>query len=81
MGKPGLPELAAGHPVFYKYLRIMKTLLDQINDQIDNFQANTTLQVEKANKAAGARARKASLELEKKLKEFRKKSLEFEKKI
>lgn len=59
----------------------MKTLLDQINEQIDNFQANATTQIEKANKAAGTRARKASLELEKKLKEFRKKSLELQSKI
>lgn len=33
-------------------------------------------QIEKGNKAAGTRARKASLELEKKMKAFRKKSLE-----
>lgn len=59
----------------------MKTLMDQINTSIDNFQANATQQVEKANKAAGTRARKASLELEKMLKEFRKKSLELQNKI
>ena len=38
------------------------------------------LQAEKGNKAAGTRARKASLELEKVLKEFRKVSLEESKK-
>jgi len=38
------------------------------------------LQTEKGNKAAGTRARKASLELEKLLKEFRKASLEEAKK-
>lgn len=59
----------------------MKTLLDQINEKIDNFQANATNQAEKANKAAGTRARKASLELEKLLKEFRKKSIEVQNKI
>ena len=59
----------------------MKTLLDQINEKIDHFQENATSQVEKANKAAGTRARKASLELEKMLKEFRKKSLEVQNKI
>ncbi|MDR2890395.1 MAG: histone H1 [Alistipes sp.] len=59
----------------------MKTLLDRINEQIDSFQENATAQVEKANKAAGTRARKASLELEKVLKEFRKKSLELQNKI
>ena len=36
----------------------------------------TALQIEKGNKAAGTRARKASLELEKLMKEFRKASLE-----
>ena len=59
----------------------MKTLLDQINEKIDLFQTNATSQIEKANKAAGTRARKASLELEKMLKEFRKKSLETQNKI
>ncbi len=59
----------------------MKTLTDQINEKIDQFQENVTNHVEKANKAAGARARKASLELEKMLKEFRKKSLEAQNKI
>ena len=34
------------------------------------------LQMEKGNKAAGTRARKVSLELEKLLKQFRKESLE-----
>ena len=37
---------------------------------------NANDQVEKGNKAAGTRARKASLELEKMMKEFRKASLE-----
>ena len=59
----------------------MKTLLDKINEKIDHFQENMTNHVEKANKAAGARARKASLEIEKMLKEFRKKSLEVQNKI
>lgn len=59
----------------------MKTLLEQINEGIDNFQANATAQLEKANKAAGTRARKVSLDLEKKLKEFRKKSLEWQDKV
>ena len=54
----------------------MKNLLDQINEKIDHFQSNATSHVEKANKAAGTRARKASLDLEKKFKEFRKKSLD-----
>ncbi len=59
----------------------MKTLLDSINEKIDAFQANATCSIEKANKAAGARARKASLEIEKMLKEFRKKSMEAQNKI
>jgi hypothetical protein len=59
----------------------MKTLLDKINEHIDNFQENATAQVEKANKAAGTRARKASLDIEKMLKEFRKKSMELQNKI
>jgi hypothetical protein len=57
----------------------MKTLVEKINEAIDRFQENATAQVEKANKAAGVRARKVSLELEKKLKEFRKRSMEHEK--
>ena len=40
------------------------------------FAADAAQQVEKGNKAAGTRARKASLELEKLMKEFRKASLE-----
>ncbi|MEA5129008.1 histone H1 [Proteiniphilum sp.] len=54
----------------------MKTLLTNINEQIALFQENATLQAENNNKAAGARARKASLELEKQLKAFRKASIE-----
>ena len=42
----------------------------------DALLADAALQAEKGNKAAGTRARKASLELEKVLKEFRKVSLE-----
>jgi hypothetical protein len=53
----------------------MKTLLNQINEKINHFQSNANSHVEKSNKAAGTRARKASLDLEKHFKEFRKKSL------
>ena len=56
----------------------MNTLVEKINEHIDQFQENMTDHIEKANKAAGARARKISLELEKKLKEFRKASLAHE---
>jgi len=54
----------------------MEELVNKIKKQIDVFIENATLQVEKDNKAAGTRARKASLELEKMLKEFRKASIE-----
>lgn len=55
---------------------IMQKLLADIKEQIDQFEENAALQVEKSNKAAGGRARKASLELEKLLKAFRKASLD-----
>ena len=42
----------------------------------DQFSKDANLQMEKGNKAAGTRARKVSLELEKLLKQFRKESLE-----
>ena len=54
----------------------MKELVEKINAEIAEFQANATAQVEKGNKAAGARARKAALALMKDLKEFRKASVE-----
>ena len=58
----------------------MKELVNQIKEQIDVFMANADLQVEKNNKAAGTRARKAVLELSKLLKDFRKVSVEEAKK-
>ena len=58
----------------------MKNLVDQINAQFEIFSANAAAQVEKNNKAAGTRARKAALELTKLLKEFRKVSVEEAKK-
>lgn len=54
----------------------MKELVAKINEQIVLFQENAALQVEKNNKAAGTRARKAALELSKLMKEFRKESVE-----
>ena len=54
----------------------MEKLVANINEQIAAFQENAKLQVENNNKAAGGRARKASLELEKLLKTFRKQSIE-----
>lgn len=54
----------------------MNELIEKINTSFEALKADAELQVEKGNKAAGTRARKASLELEKLLKEFRKASLE-----
>ena len=54
----------------------MKKLVEKINAEIAAFQLNAEAQVVKGNKAAGARARKAALDLMKDLKEFRKASVE-----
>lgn len=54
----------------------MQELVNKIKEQIAVFTENADLQVEKNNKAAGARARKASLEIEKLMKLFRKESIE-----
>lgn len=53
----------------------MRELVNNIKEQIDLFEKNAEQQVEVGNKAAGARARKASLALEKLLKDFRKESI------
>lgn len=58
----------------------MKNLLTEVNQLIADFQKDAALQVENGNKAAGTRARKASLAIEKALKEFRKVSIEAAKK-
>jgi len=58
----------------------MENLVKKIKENLDVFVANADAQVEKGNKAAGARARKAALELMKDLKEFRKVSVEESKK-
>ncbi len=58
----------------------MENLVQKIKENIDVFVANAEAQVAKGNKAAGARARKAALELMKDLKEFRKVSVEEAKK-
>ena len=54
----------------------MNELVAKINEAFEAFSMDAALQVEKGNKAAGTRARKASLELEKLMKEFRKVSVE-----
>lgn len=54
----------------------MEKLVKEINALLDAFKADAQAQIEKGNKAAGARARKAALEASKALKEFRKASVE-----
>lgn len=54
----------------------MKELVEKIASMCEAFQKEAKAQVENGNKAAGTRARKASLEIEKAMKEFRKASLE-----
>lgn len=58
----------------------MKELLEKIEAAYVAFKTDATAQEANGNKAAGTRARKASLELEKAMKEFRKTSLEESKK-
>ena len=53
----------------------MKTLVEQITSNFEAFAKDAQAQVENGNKAAGARARKVSLEIEKLLKQFRKDSI------
>lgn len=57
----------------------MKELIENINVQIEMFEKNAEAQLVNGNKGAGTRARKASLELGKLLKDFRKASIEFAK--
>lgn len=54
----------------------MKELVEKIKAEYEVFVKNAEAQVEKGNKAAGARARKAALDLMKDMKEFRKVSVE-----
>jgi hypothetical protein len=58
----------------------MKDLIEKINAKFETFKTESESLTEKGVKAAGARARKATLELEKLLKEFRKVSVEESKK-
>ena len=53
----------------------MKALLEKIYAEAQAFGKDAALQLNKGNKAAGARARKAALDLMKDLKEFRKVSV------
>ncbi len=54
----------------------MKELVEQIAELYAAFSKDANAQLENGNKAAGTRARKASLEIEKAMKAFRKASLE-----
>ena len=54
----------------------MKDLVANLNQLFAEFQKDAAAQAESGNKAAGARARKASLAIEKALKEFRKVSID-----
>ena len=58
----------------------MKGLVANLSQLFADFSKDATAQVENGNKAAGTRARKASLAIEKALKEFRKVSIEASKK-
>lgn len=63
----------------FKRKNIMNELVRKIKEQIAVFTENADAQLA-GNKAAGTRARKATLELEKMMKEFRKISVEESKK-
>ena len=54
----------------------MKSLLENLKANFAAFEKDAIDHVEKGNKAAGTRARKTSLAIEKSLKDFRKKSIE-----
>ncbi len=54
----------------------MQELIEKIAEMYAAFEKDAKAQVENGNKAAGTRARKASLEIEKAMKAFRKASLE-----
>ena len=58
----------------------MNELVGKIAEKVAEFQKDANAQITSGNKAAGTRARKSSLELEKMMKEFRKVSLEESKK-
>lgn len=54
----------------------MKELVEKLVAMCAEFEKDASAQVENGNKAAGTRARKVSLDIEKGLKEFRKVSIE-----
>lgn len=59
-----------------QHSKTMKELVEKVASLYEAFQKEAQAQLENGNKAAGTRARKASLEIEKAMKEFRKASLE-----
>ncbi|MDH6309985.1 ElaB/YqjD/DUF883 family membrane-anchored ribosome-binding protein [Dysgonomonas sp. PFB1-18] len=58
----------------------MKNLVETLKTNFEAFAKDVESQIETGNKAAGQRARKVSLEIEKALKEFRRISIEDSKK-
>lgn len=58
----------------------MEKLLEQINEQLESFKKDSESFIQKSNQAAGRRARKATSELTKLFKEFRKLSISESKK-
>ena len=54
----------------------MEKFVKEIEAKMEAFKTDAALQIEKGNKAAGTRARKVSLEIEKLMKQFRKDSVE-----
>lgn len=56
--------------------KLMEEIVAKIAEAYEAFIADANLQADKGNKAAGTRARKASLAIEKLLKDFRKASIE-----
>lgn len=54
----------------------MKNLVEKLHKDFADFAKDAASQLENGNKAAGQRARKVSLEIEKALKDFRKKSID-----
>lgn len=53
----------------------LRTLVEAVRAEYETFMAEATAQVEKGNKAAGGRARKASTVLGKQMAQFRKLSV------
>ena len=73
------PFLRRFYRIFQKKYRF-SAFISRKNVLYADFSKDANAQLENGNKAAGTRARKASLEIEKAMKEFRKASLEASKK-